>query len=73
MDRGTDAMERLTGSILNFKLGIVGVVNRCQAEHDKPLREVDENEEEFLMEHYPSIAEKHGRAQLIKVLSTVSN
>lgn len=32
MDHGTDAMEVLCGHIIPVKLGIIGVVNRSQAD-----------------------------------------
>ena len=32
MDAGTDAMEVLCGRIIPVKLGIIGVVNRSQAD-----------------------------------------
>ena len=32
MDAGTDAMEMLCGRIIPVKLGIIGVVNRSQAD-----------------------------------------
>ena len=32
MDAGTDAMELLCGRVIPVKLGIIGVVNRSQAD-----------------------------------------
>ena len=32
MDQGTDAMEVLCGRVIPVKLGIIGVVNRSQAD-----------------------------------------
>lgn len=32
MDHGTDAMEALCGRVIPVKLGIIGVVNRSQAD-----------------------------------------
>jgi dynamin 1-like protein len=39
MDAGTDAMEVLCGRVIPVKLGIIGVVNRSQADiNDKKVR-----------------------------------
>lgn len=35
MDAGTDAMEILCGRVIPVKLGIIGVVNRSQADINK--------------------------------------
>lgn len=35
MDAGTDAMELLCGHVIPVKLGIIGVVNRSQADINK--------------------------------------
>lgn len=38
MDAGTDAMDVLCGRIIPVKLGIIGVVNRSQADiHDSKV------------------------------------
>lgn len=38
MDAGTDAMEVLCGRVIPVKLGIIGVVNRSQADiNDKKV------------------------------------
>lgn len=35
MDKGTDAMDMLTGITLPIRLGIIGVVNRSQKDTDE--------------------------------------
>lgn len=41
MDAGTDAMEVLCGRVIPVKLGIIGVVNRSQADiNDKKVSTV---------------------------------
>jgi hypothetical protein len=35
MDRGTDANMALAGNVVKVKLGIIGVVNRSQADIDE--------------------------------------
>ena len=35
MDQGTDAMDMLNGLVIPVKLGIIGVVNRSQADINK--------------------------------------
>lgn len=38
MDAGTDAMDVLCGRVIPVKLGIIGIVNRSQADiHDKKV------------------------------------
>ena len=72
MERGTDARDVLTGATLPVKLGIVGVVNRSEADRDKPLDQVSADEEAFLATNYPDIAEDHGCNNLKQKLHTVS-
>ncbi|KAL5013581.1 hypothetical protein ScPMuIL_007851 [Solemya velum] len=71
MDHGTDAMDVLCGRVIPVKLGIIGVVNRSQADihANKELVDALKDEASFLQKKYPSIANKNGTAFLGKTLN----
>jgi hypothetical protein len=73
MDRGTDAYDVLLGKTLPVKLGIVGVVNRAEADRNHSLEESEEAEKSFLEEKYPDIAYKNGCSYLKFKLNEVSH
>jgi dynamin 1-like protein len=57
MDKGTDASNVLRGELIKVKLGIVGVVNRGQADINKntSMEEALRKEEDILRKTYPHI------------------
>jgi len=71
MDRGTDATRILAGEVIPVKLGIVGVVSRCQLDIDQGvLIEVSlEKEREFFEARYPRQAHRCGTKHLSAVLN----
>ncbi|KAH9508158.1 Dynamin-1-like protein, partial [Bulinus truncatus] len=71
MDAGTDAMDVLCGRVIPVKLGIIGVVNRSQADinNKKDLAESLKDEATFLQKKYPSIASRNGTPYLAKTLN----
>nr|XP_022300336.1 dynamin-1-like protein [Crassostrea virginica] len=71
MDHGTDAMEVLCGRVIPVKLGIIGVVNRSQADinSQKEMSESMKDEATFLQRRYPSIASRHGSQYLARTLN----
>ncbi|CAG5134974.1 unnamed protein product [Candidula unifasciata] len=71
MDAGTDAMDVLCGRVIPVKLGIIGVVNRSQADinNQKELSESLKDEATFLQKKYPSIANRNGTPYLAKTLN----
>lgn len=71
MDAGTDAMELLCGRVIPVKLGIIGVVNRSQADiiNKKDMQESLKDEASFLQRKYPSIASRNGTLYLGKTLN----
>lgn len=71
MDHGTDAMEVLCGRVIPVKLGIIGVVNRSQADinHKKDMRDALIDEGTYLQRKYPSIASRNGTHFLAKTLN----
>ncbi|XP_048257464.1 dynamin-1-like protein isoform X2 [Haliotis cracherodii] len=71
MDAGTDAMDVLCGRVIPVKLGIIGVVNRSQADINKKkdLQEALKDEAIFLQKKYPSIANRNGTSYLAKTLN----
>ena len=73
MDRGTNAMEILSGKRIKVKKGIIGVVNRSQYDIDnnKSLGDCLKDEEKFLRQSYSSIASKNGTKYLEKRLNEV--
>ncbi|XP_025107859.1 dynamin-1-like protein [Pomacea canaliculata] len=71
MDAGTDAMEVLCGRVIPVKLGIIGVVNRSQADinNKKEMADAHRDEASFLQKKYPSIASRNGTPYLAKTLN----
>uniref|UniRef100_A0A914WN66 dynamin GTPase n=1 Tax=Plectus sambesii TaxID=2011161 RepID=A0A914WN66_9BILA len=71
MDHGTDAVDVLIGRVIPIKLGIIGVVNRSQADinNKKPIDEALKDEVSFLQRRYPSLASRNGTAFLAKTLN----
>ncbi|CAI9737440.1 dynamin-1-like protein isoform X1 [Octopus vulgaris] len=71
MDAGTDAMEVLCGHVIPVKLGIIGVVNRSQADlnNQKNMADCLRDEASFLQRKYPSIANRNGSMHLAKTLN----
>ncbi|XP_046572460.1 dynamin-1-like protein isoform X1 [Haliotis rubra] len=71
MDAGTDAMDVLCGRVIPVKLGIIGVVNRSQADinNKKDLQEALKDEAIYLQKKYPSIANRNGTSYLAKTLN----
>ncbi|GMR48231.1 hypothetical protein PMAYCL1PPCAC_18426, partial [Pristionchus mayeri] len=71
MDQGTDAMEVLTGRVIPVKLGIIGVVNRSQADilKNKTIEEALKDEQSFLQRKYPTLASRNGTCYLAKTLN----
>jgi dynamin 1-like protein len=73
MDDGTDAVDVLMGRVIPFKYGIVGVVNRSQAEVESKSTVADSRAKElaFFAEHpaYKDIADQQGSEYLTKRLS----
>lgn len=58
----TKCMQMLKGLVVSVKLGIIGVINRSDADikRGKSFKDVVEQEEKFLMLKCPGIATKHG-------------
>jgi dynamin 1-like protein len=75
MDRGTDAMDVLTGRTVPVKLGIIGVINRSQADilANKPIEDCIKDETKFLLKTYPTLAARNGIKFLAKTLNRVSS
>lgn len=71
MDHGTDAVDVLCGRVIPVKLGIIGVVNRSQADinHKKEMKDALADEASFLQRKYPSLASRNGTAFLAKTLN----
>ncbi|VDM36822.1 unnamed protein product [Toxocara canis] len=71
MDHGTDAMEVLLGRVVPVKLGIIGVVNRSQADIKKKKCIADclRDEQSFLQRKYPMLAARNGIPYLAKTLN----
>ncbi len=74
MDHGTDAMDVLCGRVVPVKLGIIGVVNRSQADinNKKNISESIKDELSYLQKRYPSIANRNGTQYLGRTLNRVS-
>ncbi|KAJ8301981.1 hypothetical protein KUTeg_020968 [Tegillarca granosa] len=66
-----DAMDVLCGRVIPVKLGIVGVVNRSQADinKQKDMQDALKDEAAFLQRKYPSIASRNGTFYLAKTLN----
>ncbi|KAL0208458.1 hypothetical protein P9112_011045 [Eukaryota sp. TZLM1-RC] len=75
MDQGTDALDILTGKVVQLRLGFVGVVNRSQADisTDKNISEALKDEAKFFQNHpkYRTIANKLGTPFLAKALNYI--
>lgn len=73
MDQGTDAMDVLTGKIVPVKLGIIGVINRSQADikSEKSIEDCLKDEVKFLHKKYPTLASTNGIYYLSKTLNRV--
>ncbi|KAK2139926.1 hypothetical protein LSH36_1555g00016 [Paralvinella palmiformis] len=71
MDQGTDAMDVLCGRVIPVKLGIIGVINRSQADinNHKEISEALKDESSFLSKKYPGIANRNGSAYLARTLN----
>ncbi|KAK6111261.1 Dynamin central region family protein [Brugia pahangi] len=71
MDHGTDAMEVLLGRVVPVKLGIIGVVNRSQADimNKKTIDDCLRDEQSFLQRKYPTLASRNGIPYLSKTLN----
>lgn len=75
MDHGTDAHDLLMNRVIPVKLGIIGVVNRSQADINakKSISDALAYEASFLQRRYPSIASRNGTVYLAKTLNRVGN
>lgn len=75
MDRGTDAVDVLSGKVIPLKRGFIGVVNRGQSDinSNKSIREAVKDEALFFQKHpaYKSMAERMGTRYLAKTLNTI--
>ncbi|CAH8458508.1 unnamed protein product [Heterobilharzia americana] len=71
MDHGTDAHDILLGRVVPVKLGIIGVVNRSQADikAGKSIDEALQDEATFLQRRYPSLASRNGTPFLARTLN----
>ncbi|KAL7071893.1 hypothetical protein ACQ4LE_009019 [Meloidogyne hapla] len=71
MDQGTDAMDVLTGRLVPVKLGIIGIVNRSQADiiANKSIKDCLKDESKFLQTKYPTLASQNGVPYLTKTLN----
>mmetsp|Transcript_32395 Transcript_32395/g.127057 ORF Transcript_32395/g.127057 Transcript_32395/m.127057 type:complete len:632 (-) Transcript_32395:2029-3924(-) len=73
MDKGTDALDMLSGKIIPLKRGYIGVVNRSQQdlEHKVSNAEARKAEEEWFKTNpiYRSLADKMGSKYLAQYLS----
>ncbi|KAM7534931.1 hypothetical protein Aperf_G00000097615 [Anoplocephala perfoliata] len=71
MDHGTDAHDLLMNRVIPVKLGIIGVVNRSQADINsrKSITDALAYEASFLQRRYPSIASRNGTVYLSKTLN----
>ncbi|KAF2070342.1 hypothetical protein CYY_008345 [Polysphondylium violaceum] len=73
MDKGTDAMDVLTGKVIPLSLGFIGVINRSQEDilSKKSIRESLKSEVLYFKNHpiYKSIATRSGTAYLSKTLN----
>ncbi|VEL12906.1 unnamed protein product [Protopolystoma xenopodis] len=75
MDQGTDAHDLLLGRVIPVKLGIIGVVNRSQADihAGKSIADALRDEASFLQRRYPSLANRNGTLFLARTLNRVSH
>lgn len=75
MDQGTDAHDLLLGRVVPVKLGIIGVVNRSQADikTGKTIEDAIRDEASFLQRRYPSLSSRNGTACLARTLNRVGS
>ena len=73
MDHGTDAHDLLMNRVVPVRLGIIGVVNRSQADINskKSIPDALAYEASFLQRRYPSLASRNGTVYLAKTLNRV--
>ena len=75
MDKGTDAVDVLTGQIIPLRLGFVGVINRSQNDikTNKSIPDALKYENEFFSTHpaYRSLAATLGTGYLTRLLNRV--
>eukprot|EP01105_Mastigella_eilhardi_P006336 TRINITY_DN1794_c0_g3_i3.p1 TRINITY_DN1794_c0_g3~~TRINITY_DN1794_c0_g3_i3.p1 ORF type:complete len:826 (-),score=244.31 TRINITY_DN1794_c0_g3_i3:340-2817(-) len=75
MDKGTNALELLTGKSIPLSLGYIGVVNRSQEDINtgKTIRQAVDDESKFFNSHpmYRQIAKRHGTQHLAQTLNKV--
>ena len=75
MDKGTSAVDVLTGAVIPLKLGYVGVVNRSQMDikEGKPVKEALADERKFFASHpaYAPLAKRCGIAFLAESLNAL--
>eukprot|EP01013_Petalomonas_cantuscygni_P039048 TRINITY_DN70348_c0_g1_i1.p1 TRINITY_DN70348_c0_g1~~TRINITY_DN70348_c0_g1_i1.p1 ORF type:complete len:697 (+),score=178.44 TRINITY_DN70348_c0_g1_i1:182-2272(+) len=75
MDRGTDAMEVLTGKVYPLQRGYIGVVNRGQKDIEGRvnIRKALQAEEEFFLAHprYSAIRHRMGTPYLARTLNQI--
>jgi dynamin 1-like protein len=73
MDKGTNAMEVLSGRVIPVKLGIIGVVNRSQQaiNENKKIEAQLKYESQFFEANYPDLAEVNGTGFLEETLSEI--
>eukprot|EP01113_Clastostelium_recurvatum_P027373 TRINITY_DN32_c0_g1_i4.p1 TRINITY_DN32_c0_g1~~TRINITY_DN32_c0_g1_i4.p1 ORF type:complete len:859 (+),score=230.38 TRINITY_DN32_c0_g1_i4:15-2591(+) len=75
MDKGTDAMDVLTGKVIHLNLGFIGVINRSQEDiqQKKPIRQALKDEVNFFRNHalYKVIANRMGTSYLAKTLNKI--
>ena len=73
MVEGTYADNVLSGTEIEFKLGIIGVCNRSQKQLDNniSIEEAAQSEKDYFKEHYPKFADKCGIKYLIKRMNEV--
>ncbi|KAJ1918765.1 Dynamin- GTPase protein [Mycoemilia scoparia] len=73
MDKGTNALDILTGRIYPLRLGFIGVINRSQEDTiaNKPISESLKEEERFFESHsvYRTIKKHCGTANLARTLN----
>jgi len=71
MDHGTDAVDILCGRVIPVKLGIIGVINRSQADiiSRKDIKDALRDEASFLQKRYPSLANRNGSPYLARTLN----
>uniref|UniRef100_A0A7S4MI44 Uncharacterized protein n=1 Tax=Vannella robusta TaxID=1487602 RepID=A0A7S4MI44_9EUKA len=75
MDKGTDAMDILTGQVIPLQLGFVGVVMRSQQDikDGKAISEALKDEEKFFATHpaYRQISSRLGTRYLTRTLNSI--